>query len=342
MICPHCGSHISDDVLRCPACHGDLGMTTRLPRLEQRWCANCGALVPLGADRCSTCGTPVPVNLHLQSNISTANKEILKKAEEERKAREEKSLEEGETHAMPRIESAVPANPEAYDPLNKHDNFPRARVALVAALASLLVVGGTVLYITHPWNAEAFATKAKVPADTSMAGFPGKKNALSQDKASGSDAEKTVLSADELTYQKLMAVYKQYKSYEEELEKSETLLKEKGTMGSADERKAGHDSQEEFAIRLDNTIKSLDEIDITTGTYAQDVSNFKTLGSWLRNWSDDLRKCWKKSAELDNAEGRDDEVFAAINEHTDSSGKNTFRSHFDSNYSAWKPTKPAQ
>lgn len=342
MVCPYCGTHIADNLLVCPACRSDLSMTTRLPRLDQRWCASCGALVPPGADVCPSCGAPVlPVSSRVHTSAANARTHTQQR-EAERLEREQKSFEEEQTHAMPRIESAVPANPDAYDPLTKHDMFPRARVMLVAAMASLFIVGGTVLYITHPWNASAFDTKARVPADTSMAGFPGKKDSLSQDKEAGSAIQRPVLSADETSYQKLMEVYQQLSAYKGELDKSEQHLKDTGTSGSLDERREGQSSQEDLALRIDNSLKALDNIDVTSGTYVADVAHLKTLGSWLRNWSDDLRKSWKVSTEFDSAEGREAEIFAAINEHSDSSGNNTFRTHFDTNYKLWEPAKPTQ
>ncbi|WP_156410032.1 zinc-ribbon domain-containing protein [Olsenella massiliensis] len=45
MICPNCGTHVSDDALRCPACRCDLGRTTALPRPQGVWCALAGAFV---------------------------------------------------------------------------------------------------------------------------------------------------------------------------------------------------------------------------------------------------------------------------------------------------------
>jgi hypothetical protein len=258
-------------------------------------------------------------------------------------AAEHDALETEVTHIMPRIESAVPAGPDPFDGTARRDRMPRIRVLLVASCAAIAVVGGTVLYITHPWNADAFSTKATVPADTSMAGFPGEVAALSgQDRAKGSDAAASapVESADQTSYATLMDIYGSLNSFSEELTVSTEELERIGVSGSSQERAKGRDAQTDIAVRLSNTISALDSVDKTTGTYTETIERLKTLGNWLRNWSDALSDAWTVSASFEDASGHRDAIFSSLVKEQGEDGKNSYEALFNQNYEAWKPQEP--
>ena len=120
-----------------------------------------------------------------------------------------------DTHSMARIQSAIPPTPEdGYHDDAAMERFPRWRVILLAAVASVLVVGGGALAIFRPWDPDAYVTHATEDADTSMEGFPGFVQSLSgQDKKAnaGSSAGEVVTPADMVTesYQRLGALSEQ-------------------------------------------------------------------------------------------------------------------------------------
>lgn len=332
MICPNCGTHIPDDALRCPACHADIGLTRKLPRLDMLWCSNCGILVPEGAKVCPNCGMPIKPRAALRSAPQTSSNEDLDFDD---------GLASEQTHTMPRIESAVPSGPDPYDETAKHDHMPRTKVVLVASLAALLVVGGTVLAITHPWDPNAFSTRATEPADTSTAGYIGEISTLSGQDTTSSNSDDTVESADEETYEKLSDIYSQLGSIKDELSDSSDKLDDIALTGDLSDRVTASNSQSAIAIELSNLISSIDDVDVTSGTYSDAAQNMKTLGNYLRNWSDALTEAWTIDAGYDDPSNYKDTIYASLKREENTSGENTYQKLFEDNYDSWKPEEPS-
>ena len=356
MICPNCGTHIPDDVLRCPACHYDLLMTTKLPRLEGTWCANCGALVPDGSDTCPSCGMPVavtrrrvtdepdtPISSEEPASESEEIDRLVPRVEMKDEAGEsdegDGEVSAEETHAMPRIESAVPAGPDADGPADEGERMPRTRVSLVAAIASIVIVGGFILLVAHPWDANLFSTRATEPADTSMAGYPGEVETLSgQD--SGSEASVEEKSGDEVTYEQLSQIYQRLGEIEDELAQSQKDLEDTGISGDQTARNAKKASQDALATEISNLISQTGQVDVTSGTYADEVDNLQKLGNWLRNWSDALSEGWERSVSSDDPSSEENYILGPVANAQNGSGMNSYRQLFDTNYGDWEPAAP--
>ncbi len=72
------------------------------------------------------------------------------------------------------FKSAVPPAPRnGGEAVPSAERSRHTRLVLLAAIAALVLVGGTAIFIVRPWNPNAYATHALVDADTSMEGFPG-------------------------------------------------------------------------------------------------------------------------------------------------------------------------
>lgn len=332
-------------------------MTTKLPRLEGTWCPNCGALIPEGKDVCPSCGMPVATSKHLKEEPSaesvpepaeepvSAIDRLVPHVEEEPaddEGAEEEKLSAEETHAIPRIVSAVPAGPDEADPAEESDHMPRTRVSIVAAIASLIIVGGTILLIAHPWNADLFSTRATQPADTSMAGYPGEVQSLKGQDSAGSSgsAVQDERTGDEVSYDQLTSMYQQLGDIESQLAQSQTDLEDAGVSGDQDTRDTKASAQKAIATDLSNLITSIGEVDVSSGTYADTVSNLQTLGNWLRNWSDALSEAWDRSAAADDPASSKDYILRPVSSAQGESGKNSYQQLFDSNYDDWKPQAP--
>ena len=187
MICPVCGSNVPDGLDVCPACHANLAATRVMPKLTGTWCPSCGALVPAGSTACPKCGMPIGAPARDNARV-----------ELERRRLEERRLERERTSTLPRIESAIPSEPDpSTEGIYGRERMPHTKTFMVAALASLLVVGGVTLAITHPWDPNLTDTRATTPADTSQAGFPGTVSRLTGQDSDTDGTAVSVASADE-------------------------------------------------------------------------------------------------------------------------------------------------
>ena len=167
MICPNCGTLIEDSCPVCPACHHRLDRGQSSNDDSVRWCESCGSPIPYARDACPECGLPV----------EGAFDDDGERFSVEKGSATAESLKEDEAK---RLVSAVPPTPKSGEsPAASDSGHGRKRLIMASALAALLLVGGTTLYITRPWDPNAYVTHTTVEADTSMEGFPGEKGHLS-------------------------------------------------------------------------------------------------------------------------------------------------------------------
>lgn len=328
MICPSCGSAIPDGLSVCPACHADLAMTRVMPKLTGTWCSSCGALVPAGATVCPKCGMPV-----VASHVSSAVEQM-----EHRRA-EDRALERERTSSLPRIESAIPSEPDpSSESAYGRERLPHTKVFALAAIASLLLVGGLTLVIAHPWNPNLNDTRATTPADTSQAGFPGTISALQgQDKvASATSAE----SADDLTYNSLLGAYESLKDISDRADDLESRLDTTGISGSLEDRSAALEEAKQLSLDASNVVTTISNIDVvTTGTYTDQKTNVSTLASWLRNRVESIYDAWKVSAGSSDPAADKSKILAPMVGNRESDGSEAYVNLFKKNYDAWKPAQ---
>lgn len=169
MICPSCGTLIPDDVSRCPQCHHHIGATIATAEEEQRWCESCGSPIPADMDACPECGMPVDGAFNEAEGERFSVGSVVSEPEPKNA---------GFVSAIP------PAPKKGQGELPVEERRRHTRLVMLAALAALLVVGGTTLYIVRPWDPNAYTTHATEDADTSMEGFPGERDYLaSQDRS---------------------------------------------------------------------------------------------------------------------------------------------------------------
>ena len=325
MICPNCGSSVPDDALRCPACRAELDVTMRIPKLDGPvWCEGCGSLIPLDSPTCPGCGLPNP--------------RYVEGAEKSAPDSSEEALDSERTHAIPRIESAIPSDPEE-GATNVRDGLPRTRVFILSLLIGVLAMSAIVLLITHPWDPNAFDTKAKTEADTSMAGFPGHVSELQGQDKGDSNQGGEVQSGDDATFDKLTDVHSTLGQIASAVDDNEDLFGRIAVTGSAEERAKGKSAADDLAIRCSNLIDRISTIDVSSGTYEGDAQNMTTLGSWLRNRLDALCEAWKSDVAMDNPSAQKDEVESLLLNSDGASITKSYKSLFDQNYEDWKPQK---
>ncbi len=241
----------------------------------------------MGATECPHCGMPVSDRALTAADIVNQRVSKIEPADEEME----------DTHSMARIQSAIPPTPEdGYHDDAAMERFPRWRVILLAAVASVLVVGGGALAIFRPWDPDAYVTHATEDADTSMEGFPGFVQSLSgQDKKAnaGSSAGEVVTPADMVTesYQRLGALSEQAD------ENAALLSTYLGGDGSV--KDSGYEQAEDISIEVSNIISQMSQLAGGSSDAAADASNVTTLGNYLRNRMDAIQSAWTNDSQAD-------------------------------------------
>lgn len=338
MICPTCGTHIPDGSLVCPACHASVSLTMAMPQLEGRWCPSCGTLMGWDDEVCPSCGLPVerawgaprpeqPVDQAAEGQPS---------APPEPTPAEAIASETDDTRSIPRIESAIPAERDPRSKVVVNEGMPSRRSLTLAAVASVALVCGIALAITHPWNPDAFSIKATQEADTSMAGFPGTVETLSGQDSTGSPAVEA-LTGDDATYAQLSEAYEKLGSYARRADESEELFGEVAFGGDLDERTRGKREAETLAIDVSNLIAALGETDVTSGTYVTELEHLTTLGNWLRNRVDSLVAAWRADLESENPAAEEQRIRSILATDVGEDGRNAYKVLFDDNYGSWAP-----
>lgn len=245
------------------------------------------------------------------------------------------------TNAIPRIESALPSEPATINTSLEDAHLPHMRSVLLAAFGALVVVGGLSLALAHPWDPDAYSTRATEEADTSLAGFPGEISHLSgQDKRTDEDEEEVELSGDEKSYSELSSSYEQLGEVAKELQENEDLFFEVA-FGSDDEQvEEGKAEAEAIALELSNLIDKIAQVDTSSGTYTETVSNLTTLGNWLRNRSDAQCEAWNRALASSDRAGDRPSIEAPIINGRNPDGNNAYAVLFEDSYEGWKPQKP--
>lgn len=328
MICPQCNTSIPDDAQVCPACHADLSVTRVMPRLRGSWCSSCGALVPEGATACPKCSTPLQVTTSAK-RLSVKLPEIDKVASQQEDA--------GTTNVMPRIESALPAEPDLQEEaLYGREHLPKTRTFLLAAFASLVIVGGGIILITHPWDPTLTDTRATTAADVSWAGYPGEVNRLT-----GQDRDATtqeVVSADEQTFSDLSVAYTQLSELSGRADELEVQLDKDAISASAEIRQAAYESAQTLSLDVSNLASDISEIEVaTTGTYKEDKEHLSTLVSWLRNRIEAIEKSWERSSKSADPVADAANIMAPMQGNRATDGSEAYVNLFSSNYELWEP-----
>ena len=315
MNCPHCGAAVPDGALYCPACRHEVGATQRIPKATGVWCPSCGALVADGSDVCDKCGRPLKDNHAPRTRRKISLPEI--EAEERPK-----------TEA--RIESALPPEDGSGSGMRSPDRLPKPRFLLFAAVMALIVVGGAVVLITHPWNPRATDHRATEDADLSMVGFPGEMQTLT-----GQDSTRADVAASGGTYQTLSDLYDRLGALSERADACEEEFFETAFSGSEDDRAAARDAVTSLSIELSNTISEIGQVSGANGDYADDVSNLVTLGNWLRNRVDALSRAWEIDFSYTDPSAVEDVVKGPVT----SSEYGTWSDLFEQNYDQWAPVE---
>lgn len=337
MICPTCKTHIPDGSVRCPACHAPVAMTIAMPAVQGRWCPSCGGGLSWEDEVCPHCN--MPLESLWEKQPETVEAPVSPGPVESNDSGDAASGQD-ETHEIPRIESAIPAEDDPTSKVKILDEMPRTGRLLLAAVFSAALVGGLAIAITHPWDPDQYSIKATTEADTSMAGFPGTVESLTgQDNNSFADQETPT--GDDATLALLVEAHKKLGKYADRADESQELFLQDGCSSEKDVRQKGKRAIDALAIDVSNLIAQIQEVDVTSGTYVQERDNLVTLGNWLRNRVEILQEAWKASAESTDPAAEEDRIVGIVIGGGDSGGADGYKTLFDESYKSWKPKRAA-
>lgn len=331
MICPNCGARLSDGTPTCPICAHDLGATHKIFRAQGTWCPSCGALIPEGDGACPKCGLPAPGarpvrpvrDIHLPK-ITDADNTSEFSAIQIPKSDEEPIVE---------TKSAIPPPRGDDDMTLGYDHMARVRLMVIAAFASLLVVGGAILFITHPFDPGKYDQRAREEADTSMVGSPGQLDSLSGQDVRASAPVSDVSAA---TFDLLHDSYVELAGLAQRLDEQEAYFLENYLSEDEELRRRGYDSAEQLSLEISNLIDSVGQLG-SASEYAEDIDNVIRLGNWLRNRSDVLVGAWEIDLGYLVPSMVQDTIDETYYSDKDDDGVSSYKLLFDENYAAWEP-----
>lgn len=311
-----------------------------MPELRGRWCSSCGSLLSWDDQVCPCCGLPAeevwdaPVGTPAGAGTPSEEEAGASPLDEETVLVSETA----DTRAIPRIESALPPERDPESRVEAQEVMPASRSLVLAALASVLLVCGIALYITRPWDPNAYSIKATEEADTSMAGFPGTVEALRGQDSDGS-ASVEVPSGDDAIFAQVEDAYAKLGTYAERADESEELFVAVAFGSDLTERTRGKREAEALAIDVSNLIDQLSEIDTSSATYVDDIDHLLTLGNWLRNRVDGLVAAWTADLESSDPAADEQRLRELLTADAGQNGINAYKALFDENYAAWQPVR---
>lgn len=318
MICPVCGTHVSDSATVCPACHAVLNQPHTPAHNGGVFCKNCGALVPPGRITCPNCGFPL-------------DDDLVEKVVEREAGENKPQLAAGEAKAE-QVESVIPAKPsDGYRSAAPKEHMPHTRVVLLAALCAILVVAGTVLLITQPWNPESNIRHALTDADTSMAGYPGEITRLTGQDKTVSDSD----DSDPL-YDELSTFYSTLSDISSKADSNEETLRNV-VSGQSSEVSSGANEAEQLSLDLSNAITEFQNQDFSSSPYVDQAQSLTTLSSYLRNRLDAMSEAWSAVKAASSPTDAYSKVSELLDEGSSGNSADTWKNMFDSNYEAAQP-----
>lgn len=309
-----------------------------MPALQGRWCPSCGAGTDLDALVCPHCG--MPLGQEWTVGEDAANGPALQDTPPD----EEPAIDEkADTRAIPRIESAIPPEDDPQSKVVAHEGVPRTAAFVLSAIASIVVVGGITLAITHPWDPTVHSIGATTEADTSVAGFPGTVETLS-----GQDSGAIIydaMAADDETYAVLLEAHDKLLRYAQRADENDALFAAVAFTDDLDARMRGKREADLLAIDINNLTETLTQQGAATGPYAEDREHLLTLAQWQRLRVDALTQAWKEDVASASPQDERDRIVQPLVADLNESGTNTYKALFDQSWEPWRPQRkdpPAQ
>lgn len=333
MICPDCGARMADGTSTCPRCGRDMGVTNSMPRVRGTWCSSCGALIPEDASSCPKCGLP----LKPERPVRRTRDIRLPKVSASDSTSQFSAIDVPEPDPSDRVfeaKSALPPEPaDNDDHVFGYDRMAHVRVMIIAAIAALFVMGGSIVLITHPFDPGRYDQRAREDADTSTAGSPGQIESLT-----GQDVRDAApdLDPSSSTFERLHELYVDLAALAERTDEQEAYFLENYLQEDFDVRNAGLAACEELQTDIAAAVDALERLG-SSPAYAEDAGNAAQLGRWLLYRADILVDSWELDLGFLAPALVQDIIDATYYSDKDEDGVSMNKRYFDVCYEDWEP-----
>lgn len=307
-------------------------------REQGRWCSSCGVRLSWDDDICPHCGLPqerkrtaVPVSQVPEIVATDDTAEFLASVVPEPETAvvfdEVDDALDVDWDAL--VEGAIRVESDSMgdsaDSMAVEDERTPRHSVVLSLIVVLAVMGGLVALVTHPWDSRTSPIGASEGADSTAVGFPGTADGSSGQGDAGKTSEPS--EGDEETYAQLTKVYGKLMRYQERADGNESLLYQVAKTGTLAELTQGRRVCEALSIDVRKLLADLDKVDVSTGTYQEDLEHLVKLGGWLQKRVEALMSAWK-AAEADDGW---DQVRAGLQ------NQDTYKLLFERRCSSWEP-----
>lgn len=235
----------------------------------QTYCPSCGKLVSAEQTTCPSCG------MWLRDTKTEAA--VLKDAKKQQEN-------------VPLIRSSLPSQEEVRR-AQKDSATISSKFIAVAVVACVVLICGAILFISHPWDPNAFSLRANAPADTSQDGFPGEIDSLSAQDSNTQDENHTNPTENEL----YTTFYNAYRQLGDLKTKTNALVSDLESVANLTTKQKDADyqtctqlSQELTALRT-----RLEQAEADQTSYASTKENILAALTRLDVFSADLLRSFK-------------------------------------------------
>ncbi len=249
----------------------------------------------------------------------------------------DENYEEGVHGFVPHLNSAIPMGEDRFGIDARQERIPRTAAFLVAAAASLVVIGGTTLLITRPWDPASFETRASEQKDVSQAGYPGEHLTLIGQDSGGARAENTKTS-DQEAYESVSKVYERLGELRTALETNEGELVDALQNDIPGLVAGGYGEAESVSIEVGSLIIDLEKSSVANSAYAADAERVKELAGWLNSWASALLNSWKAMSDAYMPSYAEQQVMDILY-NGEWYGTNLDRASFNEHYESWAPVE---
>lgn len=290
MRCPSCGSEVADDAASCPACGAELDATRVLRLPPTRWCPLCGALVRADDEVCPSCGAPLPARRRaaapageMSGGTGAAGAGRARHGAGPSHASAAPADSVAPAEVAPRFDGAAGAAGEGGEPF-------RPRPLVVALACALVVTGGTVLAIAHPWDP---GTRARhVQTMTPSTSDVRQVRTLSGQDETGSSAARLGRRGARSTYEWASDAYALVGELGRRVgDNHDALVRAAQTADAATGLDDGSDEARRLVRELDQLEDDLAGEDVDDA-YASDVGHLRALVGWLSTCARGLSGGW--------------------------------------------------